>query len=64
MDMVYRPLETGFLKSARRHGLRTVDGLAMLIGQAKPSFRALFSHEPPAATDVRRIALAALEAAS
>lgn len=64
MDMGYQPLETGFLKNARRHGLRIVDGLAMLIGQAKPSFRALFSHEPPLATDVRRIALTALEAAS
>ena len=34
--------------------------LAMLIGQARPSFRALFGIEPPD-VDVRRIALQALE---
>jgi shikimate dehydrogenase len=37
-----------------------VDGLAMLIGQARPSFRALFGLEPPD-VDVRRIGLHALE---
>ena len=42
MDMTYKPLATPFLKAARERGLRTVDGLAMLIGQAAPSFEALF----------------------
>lgn len=59
MDMTYRPLLTPFLAAGRARGLTTVDGLAMLIGQARPSFRALFGLEPPA-VDVRRLALEAL----
>ncbi|MBW8304690.1 MAG: NAD(P)-binding domain-containing protein, partial [Brevundimonas sp.] len=59
IDMTYRPLLTPFLPPGRGRGLATVDGLAMLIGQARPSFRALFGVEPPA-LDVRGLALAAL----
>lgn len=59
MDMTYRPLLTPFLAAGRARGLTTVDGLAMLIGQARPSFRALFGSEPPP-VDVRRLALEAL----
>ena len=59
MDMTYRPLVTPFLRQGRARGLTTVDGLAMLIGQARPSFRAIFGIEPPP-IDVRTPALAAL----
>jgi shikimate dehydrogenase len=62
MDMVYRPVRTSFLERAASRGLATVDGLAMLIGQAAPSFRALFGCEP-VPIDVRATALAALEEA-
>jgi shikimate dehydrogenase len=61
MDMTYRPLDTPFLRQAELHGLVTVDGLAMLIGQAAPSFTRLFGLDPPA-IDVRRLALGRLEA--
>ncbi|WP_396594911.1 shikimate dehydrogenase family protein [Brevundimonas sp. R86498] len=47
MDMTYRPVMTPFLVEARRAGLTTVDGLAMLIGQAGPSFQAIFDVLPP-----------------
>ena len=47
MDMTYKPLDTPFLKTARARGLKTVDGLSMLIGQAAPSFEALFRLPPP-----------------
>ena len=47
MDMTYKPLATPFLTAARARGLPTVDGLAMLIGQAVPSFQALFRRPPP-----------------
>lgn len=47
MDMTYRPVETPFLNAAQAAGLTIVDGLAMLIGQAAPSFRALFGVDPP-----------------
>jgi shikimate dehydrogenase len=60
MDMVYKPLRTGFLERAGRLGFRTVDGLAMLVGQAIPSFEALFGVAPPSQVDVRALALAAI----
>jgi shikimate dehydrogenase len=63
MDMTYRPVDTGFLKAARARGLRTVDGLGMLIGQAGPSFHAIFGVEPPA-LPLRPLLLAAIEAES
>ncbi len=61
MDMVYSPLTTPLLTKAIARGLRTVDGLEMLIGQAIPSFEALFAQQPPADVDVRGLALAELE---
>jgi shikimate dehydrogenase len=60
MDMVYKPLHTALLCQARAAGLATVDGLAMLIGQAAPSFHAFFGQPPPPRVDVRALALAAL----
>ena len=59
MDMVYRPLRTPFLQRATAQGLGVVDGLEMLIGQARPSFEALFGAPPPD-VDVRAPALAEL----
>jgi len=60
LDMSYRPLETPLLAVARTLGLRPVDGLAMLIGQARPSFTALFG-QPVPEVDVRSVCLRALE---
>jgi shikimate dehydrogenase len=60
MDMVYKPLRTSLLKHAERLSLQTVDGLAMLIGQAGPSFEAFFGVAPPAGVKVRDLALHAL----
>jgi shikimate dehydrogenase len=57
MDMVYRPLVTPLLAAARASGRTGVDGLAMLIGQARPSFEALFGRPAPADVDVRAMAL-------
>lgn len=59
MDMTYRPLETPLLAAARARGLAAVDGLAMLIGQAAPSFQAIFGVAPPD-LDIRSILLAHL----
>jgi shikimate dehydrogenase len=64
MDMVYVPLETPFLAEAKKLGRRTVDGLAMLVGQARPSFEAFFGAPPPAEVDVRALAEAALKGAA
>ncbi|OXE36334.1 MAG: shikimate dehydrogenase [Phenylobacterium zucineum] len=64
MDMTYKPLITPLLSQAVSLGRRTVDGLEMLIGQARPSFAAFFGQDPPEEVDVRRLALDALEAGS
>lgn len=60
MDMVYKPLTTPFLAQAEGLGRQTVDGLAMLIGQAAPSFEVFYGQAPPASVDVRALALKAL----
>jgi shikimate dehydrogenase len=64
MDMVYGKGQTAFLAAAAARGLAAADGLDMLIGQAVPSFEAFFGRPPPAAVDVRALALAQLEARS
>ena len=45
-DMVYNPLETDLLRQARARGMQTVDGLGMLLHQARPGFRAWFGLDP------------------
>jgi shikimate dehydrogenase len=50
-DIVYAPLETPLLAAARARGLATIDGLAMLIGQAAPAFERFFGAVPPRALD-------------
>lgn len=60
LDMVYKPLRTEFLRRAAGCGLRTVDGLEMLIRQAVPSFEAFYGQPPPANVDVRALALKAV----
>lgn len=49
MDLVYTPLETTVLRRARRQGLRTLDGLGMLIGQAALSLERWTGQEAPLA---------------
>jgi shikimate dehydrogenase len=50
-DMVYQPLDTLFLRAARANGLRRIDGLNMLIGQAREAFRLFFNAEAPRGRD-------------
>lgn len=56
-DMVYAPLETALLEAARKQGLRTVDGLTMLIGQAAAAFRLFFGQPAPREHDAELRAL-------
>ena len=44
-DMVYTPVETPLIRQAREYGLRVIDGLQMLVGQAAAAFE-LFFHQP------------------
>lgn len=47
-DIVYTPRETPLLLAAQARGLRTVDGLGMLVHQARAGFRAWFGVDPEA----------------
>ncbi|HEY7809796.1 MAG TPA: shikimate dehydrogenase [Allosphingosinicella sp.] len=46
-DIVYDPLETPLIAEARRRGHLTIDGLAMLIGQAAAAFQHFFGAPAP-----------------
>jgi shikimate dehydrogenase len=52
-DAVYNPLETRLLAKAKERGLRTVDGLGMLMHQAVPAFAAFFGIKPKIAAALR-----------
>ena len=52
-DIVYVPLLTPLLVEARARGLRTVDGLGMLLHQAVPGFEAWFGVRPSVTTELR-----------
>lgn len=45
-DIVYTPLETALLAAARQRGNPVVEGLGMLLHQARPGFRAWFGVMP------------------
>ena len=45
-DIVYVPLETKLLAAARARGNTVVDGIGMLLHQARPGFKAWFGVEP------------------
>jgi shikimate dehydrogenase len=46
-DIVTHPADTALLQTARAAGLRTIDGLSMLIGQAAVAFEKFFGQPPP-----------------
>ncbi|MBK9083589.1 MAG: shikimate dehydrogenase [Rhizobiales bacterium] len=59
-DIVYVPLETPLLAAARARGNRTVNGLGMLIHQARPAFRDWFGVMPEATAELRAMIEATL----
>ena len=59
-DLVYLPLETPLLAAARAAGLRTVDGLGMLLHQAVPGFEAWFGVRPEVTPELRKLVEATL----
>ncbi|CAK9039712.1 Shikimate dehydrogenase (NADP(+)) (SDH), partial [Durusdinium trenchii] len=60
-DTIYTPAQRPFLAQARAAGLTIVDGLAMLIGQARPSFRQLFGADVPDSVDAAALLRGALD---
>ena len=59
-DLVYVPLETPLLAAARARGLKTVDGLGMLLNQAVPGFEHWFGVRPRVTAELRAIIVADL----
>ncbi|MFO1060214.1 MAG: shikimate dehydrogenase [Dongiaceae bacterium] len=57
-DIVYVPLETRLLAAARARGNAVVDGLGMLLHQARPGFAAWFGQTPQVTEELRRFVLA------
>ena len=53
-DIVYTPLETPLLSMARSRGNPTVDGLGMLIHQARPAFEAWFGVLPEVTSELHQ----------
>ena len=52
-DIVYIPRETALLAAARKRGNRTVNGLGMLLHQARPAFHAWFGIMPEVTPELR-----------
>lgn len=46
-DIITHPHDTPLLRAAAARGLRTHDGLEMLVGQAREAFRRFYGAEPP-----------------
>jgi len=59
-DLIYTPERTDLIVQAEDQGLETLGGLAMLIAQARPSFKLFFGQAAPEGdpSDVLRAALA------
>jgi shikimate dehydrogenase len=61
-DIVYTPLRTGLLDRAVARGNPTVDGLGMLLHQARPGFRRWFGVEPEVTPELRALVINDIEA--
>ncbi len=53
-DLVYTPIMTPLLLEARARGLKTVDGLGMLLHQAVPGFEQWFGVRPEVTAELRQ----------
>lgn len=60
-DIVYVPLETPLLKTARARNLKAVDGLGMLLHQAVPGFEKWFGTRPEVTSELRDLVIADME---
>lgn len=56
-DIVYVPLLTALLKAAQARGNAIVDGIGMLLHQARPGFAAWFGREPEVTPELRSFVL-------
>lgn len=63
-DIVYVPLKTPLLAAAEARGLRTVDGLGMLLHQAAPGFARWFGVTPRVTPELRDLIVRDIEGRS
>lgn len=61
-DIVYVPLETDLLAAARARGLACVDGLGMLLHQARPGFHRWFGVDAQVTDDLHQSVVRTLQA--
>ena len=54
-DLVYVPLETPLLTAAKARGLKTADGLGMLLHQAVRGFELWFGNRPAVTPELRAL---------
>ncbi len=54
-DIVYVPLRTPLIEAARARGLRTAEGLGMLLHQAAPAFERWFGRRPDVTPELRAL---------
>jgi shikimate dehydrogenase len=59
-DVIYIPLETDLLAAARQRGNPTVNGLGMLLHQARPAFASWFGVMPEVTRELRALIEATL----
>jgi shikimate dehydrogenase len=54
-DLVYVPLRTRLLEAAQARGLKTADGLGMLLHQAVRGFELWFGQKPQVTSELRAL---------
>ena len=59
--IVYTPLETPLLAAAEARGIRTADGLGMLLHQAVPGFEKWFGKRPEVTDELHALIAADIE---
>ena len=60
-DIVYVPLKTPIMMMAEQQGFTTVDGLGMLLHQARPGFEKWFGQRPEVTPELRTMIIADMD---
>ena len=55
IDLVYNPLKTSFMKKAEKENLKAINGLDMLIYQAKKGFQKWFKKTPTYTPELKKL---------